>query len=712
MPTRWQIFQKPAFLDDFDRLSRQEATQVTTKISMLSRDPTPDGKVKKHLTHIEGKPYRIRSGDYRILYTYDNQTITVYKIERRNEGTYKNNLARVPKGEDDETYTDLDIEFDTVETVHTPAYDASTSWYEQDTSRRLPEPITLDLLNKLNVASEYHTRLLNVQTQDQLLACPGIDDETLLSIDTFLFETPLKQAMQQPDLVLNDVEDLLRYKAGELIAFLLKLSPEQEKFATWSLKATGPMLVKGGPGTGKSTVALYRVRSLLQQLLASKTSEEPQVLFTTYTNALVRSSEQLLEQLLGDKAAYVRVDTADKIAYDILHEQGQAKQIVNTNTYELNKLLRQAITETPLEGNQLQQLAQKQTLERLGQEYLLQEITGVIIARQTESLEAYQAMSRTGRKLRLNTSQRALIWRIYERWRTLIEASGKETWQQRRARAEQLVESSTYFHRFDAVIIDEAQDLDPSLLRLLIKLCKAPNRLFVTADANQSIYGSSFSWSDVHKDLKFQGRTSILRTNYRSTYEIGEAAQSYLIYHGTQDILDDEGNEYHYVHEGPIPDVRSIANTVHEAQLLAAFFKQSIVHLRLTLGSCAVLCPSEGSGNGLVAALRQQDIQATYMAGKELDLKQPGVKVITLKSSKGLEFPIVALAGFVGSSYPNTQHNTSEEERAEVLAQERRNMFVGMTRAMRSLLVIIPTGNDSPLFQGFDDNYWNTHRKI
>jgi len=453
------------------------------------------------------------------------------------------------------------------------------------------------------------------------------------------------------------------------------------------------------------------VRSLLQQLLESKTSEEPHVLFTTYTHALVRSSEQLLEQLLGGDAAYVRVDTADKIAYDILYEQGQAKRVFDTNA-EINKLLRQAIAETPFEGNQLQQLAQKQTLERMGQEYLLQEITSVIVARQIESLTAYQATSRTGRKLRLNASQRALVWRIYERWRTLVEASGKETWQLRQARAEQLVESSTYFHRFDAVIIDEAQDLDPSLLRLLIKLCKAPNRLFVTADANQSIYGSGFSWGDVHQSLKFQGRTSILRTNYRSTYEIGEAAQAYLIYHGMQDILDDEGNEYHYVHEGPIPDVRSITNRGHEAQLLAAFFKQSLVHLRLTLGSCAVLCPSEGAGNGIAAALLQQGIQATYMAGRELDLKQPGVKVITLKSSKGLEFPIVALAGFVGSSYPIIPYNASEEERDELLAQERRNMFVGMTRAMRSLLVVIPTENDSPLFQGFDDHYWSTQRKI
>jgi len=99
------------------------------------------------------------------------------------------------------------------------------------------------------------------------------------------------------------------------------------------------------------------------------------------------------------------------------------------------------------------------------------------------------------------------------------------------------------------------------------------------------------------------------------------------------------------------------------------------------------------------------------MSGKELDLMQSGVKVITLKSSKGLKFPIVALAGFVGSSYPIISPNALEEERDELISQERRSMFVGMTCAMRSLLVVIPEGNDSPLFQGFDEWYWNTMKK-
>ncbi len=705
MKTTRQMTIKPSLLNDIIALPQKEARQINTKINLLIQDPMPDGKTKKHLKHVPGKFHRLRCGDYRIIYTYNEHSLGILAIRRRNESTY----------DDDDLDIDLSEELaaqpeQAADKLHEASLPITASWEQtanQDMSKRLPEPITPELLEQLSVPTEYYRRLQFVKTQDELLGCPGIDVDALLRIDQYMFETPIEQVLEQPDLIVNNADDLLRYKEGELLAFLLKLSPEQEKFAHWSLKASGPTLMKGGPGTGKSTVALYRTRSLIQQL--RKTGTEPSLLFTTYTHALVQSSRQLLAQLLGEDARYVTVDTADSIAYAVLRDMGQVKEILKPD--ELRKLTQQAISNTPLEGNALQQQAQQQTLAKIGLDYLLQEITGVIVARQLQTLEAYQTTPRAGRKMRLSTSQRALVWRMYEHWCDLIQATGKETWQQRRVRAEMLVEKSDVTLRYDAVVIDEAQDLDPSLLRLLIKLCSAPSRLFVTADANQSIYGSGFSWSDVHQSLKFQGRTSILHTNYRSTYELGEAAQSYLISRDTQAILDSEGAEYQYIHDGPMPDIRTVDNRVSEARLLAKFFKQSSIHLRLTIGSCAILCPYEWTGREIVAALTNEGIQATYMMGKDLDLKHPGVKVITLKSSKGLEFPIVALAGFVGSSYPIISHDASEEEQAEILAQERRNMYVGMTRAMRTLLVVIPTNSTSSLFQGFDSYYWNTQSK-
>lgn len=693
MPTTWLTTMKPSFQTEWLALPPKEAHQVLEKIALLTQDPTPEAKVKKQLKHIDPKLHRIRAGDYRIFYTFEEPYISLLALRRRTEDTY------------DE---DMDVDFlgglDAELSGATKA--AQSSWGRFLTpkvpeKRRLPEPITGELLANLRVPRECHARLLHIQTEEDLLDCPGVPEDYLLKIDEYMFERPLVQVLQQPDYLLNDVNDLLRYKEGELLGFLLKLSPEQEKYVDWAMNASGPTLLKGGPGTGKSTIALYRVRSLVQQLRKSG-RDEFRILFTTYTNALVKSSEQLLHQLLGDDMQYVEVQTADRIAVTLLSRVGAVPKFIDGT--ELNTLVRQAVKVARFEGNAVQQQAQRQAVERLSIEYLHQEINQVIVARQVKTLEEYLAASRPGRKVRLNATQRKAVWRVHETLEGLLKQQGKKTWQQARAQAEEYVAQDRVSLKYDAVVIDEAQDLDPSALRLLVCLCDKSSRVFITADANQSIYGSGFNWADVHESLRFQGRTAVLRTNYRSTREIGEAAQSYL----AAGALDSEPVERTYMNSGPMPAVRTIRSGGEEVQFLSLFLTKAAKEFRLAIGACAVLSPTEKAGRAIAAELMQRGIEAIFMRGAELNLSRPGVKVLTLNSAKGLEFPIVALAGFINSGwYGHVSGNVTEEEREEFLAIDRRTMFVGMTRAMRALLVTIPAQSRSPLLQGFDAAYWN-----
>jgi superfamily I DNA/RNA helicase len=300
--------------------------------------------------------------------------------------------------------------------------------------------------------------------------------------------------------------------------------------------------------------------------------------------------------------------------------------------------------------------------------------------------------------------QRRAVWRIYETLQQYLEQEGKETWEQMRARAERIVTEGKSDLYYDAVIVDEAQDLDPSVLRLLVQLCRSSNRLFITADANQSIYGSHFNWSQIHKELQFRGRTAVLQANYRSTQEIGEAAQSYL----AQEVLDAEPIERQYINHGPLPVVRRVYSEQDEAQLLASFLTTAARTYRLPIDACAILCPNEKIGRSLAAALGKYKIEATFMPGQYLNLAQPGVKIMTLNSSKGLEFPVVALAGLHKSNkYMQKLTYSTREEQTEALAVERRLLFVGMTRAMRALLVALPARSGSSLVSGFDGGYWN-----
>src|SRR6266536_2923330 len=260
MGTQWLTTMKPSFTNEWLTLAPKEIHQVLDKINLLVQDPTPDAKVKKQLKHMNGRLHRLRSGDYRIFYTFEQPYISILALRRRDDDTYDEDM-------DVEFLGGLDPNFDEGQAVKA----AQPDWErilapKEFEKRQLPEPITGELLAELNVPKECHARLLRIQTQEDLYECPGVPDDYKLKIDEYMFERPLVEVLQQPDYLLTDVNDLLRYKEGELLGFLLKLSPEQEKYVTWGMKGSGPTLLKGGHGTGKSTFALYRVRSLVHEL--------------------------------------------------------------------------------------------------------------------------------------------------------------------------------------------------------------------------------------------------------------------------------------------------------------------------------------------------------------------------------------------------------------------------------------------------------------
>ena len=199
---------------------------------------------------------------------------------------------------------------DVMELLETPTADAWAPHVDVTPSAAAPlsRRINIELLERLRVPAVFHRALLACVTDDDLCKA-DVPDTIRNAVFDVVTEPDYGLVLkQQPDYIVSDVNDLLRYKEGELLGFLLRLSPAQEKFVTWGLNANGPTLIKGGPGTGKSMVALYRVRELIRVLRAAG-SARPRILFTTYTNALVTYSRQLLQTLLGDDVDCVEVST-------------------------------------------------------------------------------------------------------------------------------------------------------------------------------------------------------------------------------------------------------------------------------------------------------------------------------------------------------------------------------------------------------------------
>jgi superfamily I DNA/RNA helicase len=117
--------------------------------------------------------------------------------------------------------------------------------------------------------------------------------------------------------------------------------------------------------------------------------------------------------------------------------------------------------------------------------------------------------------------------------------------------------------------------------------------------------------------------------------------------------------------------------------------------------------PFRQSQTRIAEALTARGLEAVVVDGDKLDLAAPGVKLVTLKSAKGLEFPIVAVAGFLDGDYPVLAPGLTPADEAMTLGEERRSLYVAMTRAMHALLVLVPEGAQTPLLRGFDPQLWN-----
>jgi mRNA interferase RelE/StbE len=79
----YELFLLPAAQKDLDNLEAPVFARILKKIRALSKDARPPGCLK--LTDEDG--YRIRTGDYRILYRIDDalKRIYIYRIKHRKD---------------------------------------------------------------------------------------------------------------------------------------------------------------------------------------------------------------------------------------------------------------------------------------------------------------------------------------------------------------------------------------------------------------------------------------------------------------------------------------------------------------------------------------------------------------------------------------------------------------------------------------------------
>jgi superfamily I DNA/RNA helicase len=239
--------------------------------------------------------------------------------------------------------------------------------------------------------------------------------------------------------------------------------------------------------------------------------------------------------------------------------------------------------------------------------------------------------------------------------------------------------------QYGAVLIDEGHDFRPEWLTLAARMVDPDTRsLLLLYDDAQNIYGSHhrrFSFRSVGIDA--QGRTTILRLNYRNTAEVLQVAYAFardLLAPSDADddgvpLLAPESADRH----GPPPEIVRRASFKQEVQHIVGHFR-ALKADGASWGDMAVIYRSRFMGQEAASALRIAGIPVNWLVGPARRAPQAGerdaVTIVTFHSSKGLEFPIVAIPGLGYLPYEKDD-----------LAEEVRLAYVAMTRAMDRLVM-------------------------
>lgn len=227
--------------------------------------------------------------------------------------------------------------------------------------------------------------------------------------------------------------------------------------------------------------------------------------------------------------------------------------------------------------------------------------------------------------------------------------------------------------RYRFILVDEFQDTNVVQYEILRSLLSEEASLFVVGDDDQSIYGFQGASRDLIRSFDKEFPTAKLVTlhrNYRSANSIVNLANR--VVSKVSDRFDKR-----------LTVCREIDGTVQYSRLNSClierrFILDSIFRFRESGFRCldmAILVRSHSVGNSIGAFLECNGIET----GSE-----NGINILTLHSSKGLEFPVVFIPALEEGRLP---HFASVEAGYVAIEEERRLFYVGITRARDHLVL-------------------------
>jgi len=538
----------------------------------------------------------------------------------------------------------------------------------------LPSVKTIDNIEELEQMESYLPR---EAFESLFYLLDGIPIEQVLSEieqgkeKSASFNEQLMSANNQRHFVQVEGDDtLVNLLQGDLRKWKIFLHPSQR--AIVEKEYPGSFKVSGAAGTGKTVVALHRLKFLARRVAGKR------VFFTTFTKSLVQNLRQQVSELdiPFDKIVLSNI-------HDFIVTRAKELRLVEPDHKILDFSSRDQI-------KQIWQQVVDQTLSEFDIDFLMREYQDVIMLHHIQTQEDYLRVSRVGLEVPLGHRDRIKVWEII----TAFEALKK---QQRAYYLDEIANKlATYYGQqpekpFDHIIADEIQDFSDVELRLLrAMVTEKENDLFLVGDPLQKIYHRRLNFSRVGINIRGT-RSKRLRVNYRTTEEIKRGAMSVIKDIAFEDFdgSSEERNGYISLLHGSRPLYETLNSTEEMNNYLLAWLQEATKEGLLQFTEICIAARTKNSVRDIKHLMHQHQLPHFDLGTQSGD--RSGMVLSTFHNMKGLEFKQVVLYDVSQTTVPLKFHgyeSLSAHKRKEYDQSERSLLYVAMSRAVQQLLIL------------------------
>jgi len=469
------------------------------------------------------------------------------------------------------------------------------------------------------------------------------------------------------------------------------------------------LLIRGSAGSGKSLMLVYRLIRLMQQHERTQ-----KILYVTFNQVLRDDTIKRLKQSSAFKQLVkkheIHIETYHDLVRKILQQYcgyhginriPMTKQRIENHESDVVAritALYDRIKHTA-EFKQLEPLFKTHTPRFLFEEFFWMKGNGII------TKETYLSSERTGRGQNPHVlmRQRPTIFYLFEKYNEFMRTNWKHPQLDMEDYALELLKelhiNKNAPFKFDHILVDEFQDLQPMQIKSLVQLTR--DTITLAGDVKQQIYKRSpLSYKQLN--LRLNRRTNQrLSQNFRSTKQIMKFAQE-IEFLDVENVREDDQL---FTREGPRPKVWHFTS---ENRLNNSLIKEIHNIHRNNVGKSIAIIHRYTSNelyrdNSLLRVLQREfDIVDVKDYGRRFnyDKEKKPVFFTTPYEIKGLEFDYVFIIHFDRNHYPlkseiealNERYGESkhgderyDKDYEDIRNNEKKLLYVACTRARNEL---------------------------